>query len=49
MPDKNDDAAAGVRVIRTKNARSGMIAIKSQSRVSTDPERGRRGWNTGYS
>ena len=41
MPDENDDAAASVCDISRKNTGSGVAAIRSQSRESRDPERGR--------
>ena len=41
LPDENDNAAAGVRVIRRKNARPGVGAIRTQSRESRNPEKGR--------
>ena len=42
MPDENDDVTAGVQVIRRKNARPGVNAISSQSRVSRHSNRVRR-------
>ena len=42
MPDENNDTAASVRGITRKNARSGEGAIKTQSRESRNPGRGRR-------
>ena len=41
MPDENNDAAASVRGITRKNARPAVGAIRSQSRESRNPERGR--------
>ena len=41
MPDENDDAAAGVRGVRRENATPGVGAIRTQSRESRNPERGR--------
>ena len=41
MSDENDNAAAGVRGIRRENARPGVGAIRTQSRESRNPERGR--------
>ena len=41
LPDENDDAAIWVRGIRRENARPGVGVIRSQSRESRDPERGR--------
>ena len=40
MPVQNDDITA-MRVIRRKNARQEVSAIRSQRRLSRDPERGR--------
>ena len=37
--DKNNDTAAGLRGIERKNARPGVSAIISQSRIFRDPER----------
>ena len=42
MPDENDDTAASVRGITRKNARPGEGAIRTQSRESRNPGRGRR-------
>ena len=42
MPDYNDDTAASVRGIRRKNAKPEVGAIRTQSRESRNPERGRR-------
>ena len=39
MLDENHDTTAGVRVIRRRNARVGVSAIKSQSEISRNPER----------
>ena len=39
LPDENNDATANVRGIKKENARSGVGAIRSQSRESRDPER----------
>ena len=41
MPDENDNAAASVRGIRRENARPGVGTIRTQSRESRNPERGR--------
>ena len=41
LPDENDDAAASVRGIRRENARPRVGEIRTQSRRSRDPERGR--------
>ena len=41
LPDENGNTAASVRVIRRENARPGVGAIRSQSRETRDPERGR--------
>ena len=42
MSDKNDNAFASVHLIRRRNARPEVHAIRLQSRVFTDQERGRR-------
>ena len=41
LPDENDDVAASVRVIGRKNAGLEISAVRSQRRVSRDPERRR--------
>ena len=42
LPGENDNAAASVRGIGGENARPAVGAIKTQSRESRNPERGRR-------
>ena len=41
MPDENDNAATSLGGIMRENARPGVGVIRSQSRESRNPERGR--------
>ena len=41
LPDENDYATASVRGMKRENARTGVDAIRTQSRESRNPERGR--------
>ena len=41
LPDENDDTAASLRGIKRENARPGVGAIRTQSRESRGPERGK--------
>ena len=42
LPEENNDATARVRAISRKNARPGVSAMRSHSRVSTDRKRERQ-------